>query len=182
MRSTAQCRGARLRAFSTVCDRLSADRLGLSTTRRVFSSRFEGPVRSCNNSSKHNREVPPAPSSSRSNRLAGADRFRALPKSATATIPPKPSRPARHRYVSDSCLRSLIRQTGGITIPHQLHELRPRFTIIEALPYDRPNTTMRRFTLCPTCCANTRTRSTGGSMRSPTHVPSAGPADAVDDR
>jgi len=29
----------------------------------------------------------------------------------------------------------------------------PRFTIIEALPYDRPNTTMRRFTLCPTCRA-----------------------------
>jgi hydrogenase maturation protein HypF len=27
----------------------------------------------------------------------------------------------------------------------------PRFTIIEALPYDRPNTTMRRFTLCPAC-------------------------------
>jgi hydrogenase maturation protein HypF len=27
----------------------------------------------------------------------------------------------------------------------------PRFTIIEALPYDRPNTTMRRFTLCPDC-------------------------------
>ncbi len=27
----------------------------------------------------------------------------------------------------------------------------PRFTIIEALPYDRPNTTMRRFTLCPEC-------------------------------
>ena len=29
----------------------------------------------------------------------------------------------------------------------------PRFTIIEALPYDRPNTTMRRFTLCPDCLA-----------------------------
>ena len=29
----------------------------------------------------------------------------------------------------------------------------PRFTIIEALPYDRPNTTMRRFTLCPDCKA-----------------------------
>ena len=29
----------------------------------------------------------------------------------------------------------------------------PRFTIIEALPYDRPNTTMRRFTLCPMCRA-----------------------------
>jgi hydrogenase maturation protein HypF len=27
----------------------------------------------------------------------------------------------------------------------------PRFTIIEALPYDRPNTSMRRFTLCPEC-------------------------------
>jgi len=27
----------------------------------------------------------------------------------------------------------------------------PRFTIIQALPYDRPNTTMRRFTLCPDC-------------------------------
>lgn len=27
----------------------------------------------------------------------------------------------------------------------------PRLTIIQALPYDRPNTTMRRFTLCPAC-------------------------------
>jgi hydrogenase maturation protein HypF len=27
----------------------------------------------------------------------------------------------------------------------------PRFTIIEALPYDRPNTSMRRFILCPAC-------------------------------
>jgi hydrogenase maturation protein HypF len=27
----------------------------------------------------------------------------------------------------------------------------PRFTIIEALPYDRPNTSMRHFTLCPEC-------------------------------
>src|SRR4029079_6698963 len=29
----------------------------------------------------------------------------------------------------------------------------PRFTIIEALPYDRPNTTMRDFALCPSCRA-----------------------------
>ncbi len=29
----------------------------------------------------------------------------------------------------------------------------PRFTIIQALPYDRPNTTMRRFTMCPACQA-----------------------------
>jgi hydrogenase maturation protein HypF len=27
----------------------------------------------------------------------------------------------------------------------------PRFSIIEALPYDRPNTSMRRFTMCPLC-------------------------------
>ncbi len=29
----------------------------------------------------------------------------------------------------------------------------PRFTIIEALPYDRPNTTMRGFAMCPACRA-----------------------------
>ncbi len=27
----------------------------------------------------------------------------------------------------------------------------PRFTILRALPYDRPNTTMRGFALCPSC-------------------------------
>jgi hydrogenase maturation protein HypF len=27
----------------------------------------------------------------------------------------------------------------------------PRFTIIEALPYDRPHTSMKRFTMCPAC-------------------------------
>ena len=27
----------------------------------------------------------------------------------------------------------------------------PRFSIIQALPYDRPNTTMRRFIMCPAC-------------------------------
>ncbi|MFO7635278.1 MAG: carbamoyltransferase HypF [Caldilinea sp.] len=29
----------------------------------------------------------------------------------------------------------------------------PRFTIVEALPYDRPNTTMHSFALCPACHA-----------------------------
>jgi len=29
----------------------------------------------------------------------------------------------------------------------------PRFTIVEALPYDRPNTTLRGFALCPACQA-----------------------------
>ena len=27
----------------------------------------------------------------------------------------------------------------------------PRFTIIEALPYDRPNTSMKKFAMCPAC-------------------------------
>ncbi len=27
----------------------------------------------------------------------------------------------------------------------------PRYTIIESLPYDRPNTTMKHFTMCPAC-------------------------------
>ena len=29
----------------------------------------------------------------------------------------------------------------------------PRFTIIEAIPYDRPNTSMKRFVMCPACQA-----------------------------
>ncbi len=29
----------------------------------------------------------------------------------------------------------------------------PRYSILEALPYDRPNTTMRRFPMCPACQA-----------------------------
>jgi hydrogenase maturation protein HypF len=28
----------------------------------------------------------------------------------------------------------------------------PRYTIIESLPYDRPNTTMKHFAMCETCC------------------------------
>ncbi len=34
-------------------------------------------------------------------------------------------------------------------------ECGPRFTIMRALPYDRPNTTMADFKLCPLCLADT---------------------------
>jgi hydrogenase maturation protein HypF len=40
----------------------------------------------------------------------------------------------RHRYAFTNCT-----------------DCGPRFTIIEALPYDRPNTTMRRFDMCEPC-------------------------------
>ncbi len=54
--------------------------------------------------------------------------------------------------ICDNCLND---------IQHQIHRLNypltncthcgPRFSIIKALPYDRPNTTMADFSLCPTC-------------------------------
>ena len=36
----------------------------------------------------------------------------------------------------------------------------PRFTIIENVPYDRAQTTMREFEMCEDCLANTKIRST----------------------
>ena len=42
----------------------------------------------------------------------------------------------------------------------------PRFSIVQALPYDRPNTTMSRFPLCPPVMRN-MTIATAASMRSP---------------
>jgi hypothetical protein len=42
----------------------------------------------------------------------------------------------------------------------------PRFSIIQDIPYDRPNTTMAGFTLCPDCRASMKTRATGAFMPS----------------
>ena len=42
----------------------------------------------------------------------------------------------------------------------------PRFTIITALPYDRPNTTMARFVMCEACRREYRTPRTAGSTPS----------------
>lgn len=50
----------------------------------------------------------------------------------------------------------------------------PRFTIIDALPYDRASTSMRDFPMCePAALPNTPTRSTAASTRSRTRASSA---------
>jgi hydrogenase maturation protein HypF len=52
----------------------------------------------------------------------------------------------------------------------------PRFTIIERLPYDRENTTMREFPLCGLCTKNTMTPQTGASTPKPSRIPPADPS------
>ena len=42
----------------------------------------------------------------------------------------------------------------------------PRYTIVVDIPYDRPNTTMRDFVLCPRAARNTRIRRTAAFTRS----------------
>ncbi len=51
----------------------------------------------------------------------------------------------------------------------------PRFSIIEALPYDRPNTTMRRFTMCPACAAEYKDPANRRFPAQPNACPLCGP-------
>ncbi len=51
----------------------------------------------------------------------------------------------------------------------------PRFSIIEALPYDRPNTTMRRFAMCPACRAEYENPLDRRFHAQPNACPSCGP-------
>jgi hydrogenase maturation protein HypF len=51
----------------------------------------------------------------------------------------------------------------------------PRFSIIEALPYDRPNTTMRRFEMCPACRAEYGDPADRRFHAQPTACPECGP-------
>jgi hydrogenase maturation protein HypF len=52
----------------------------------------------------------------------------------------------------------------------------PRFTLIEGLPYDRPNTTMKAFTMCPECQAEYDTPRDRRYHAQPNACPRCGPA------
>ncbi len=51
----------------------------------------------------------------------------------------------------------------------------PRYSIIEALPYDRPNTTMREFTMCPRCRAEYENPDDRRYHAQPNACPDCGP-------
>lgn len=56
--------------------------------------------------------------------------------------------------VCDDCLADLVTDPGRIDYPFiNCTNCGPRFTIIRALPYDRENTTMAPFKMCPRCAA-----------------------------
>ena len=54
--------------------------------------------------------------------------------------------------VCDDCLEDIKQQPNRLAYPlTNCTNCGPRFTIIKALPYDRPNTTMAPFVMCPAC-------------------------------
>jgi len=57
----------------------------------------------------------------------------------------------------------------------------PRFTIIESLPYDRPNTSMKAFTMCPACAAEYADPGNRRFHAQPIACPVCGPRLALED-
>jgi hydrogenase maturation protein HypF len=54
--------------------------------------------------------------------------------------------------VCPDCLEDMKKQEHRLEYPFtNCTNCGPRFSIIQALPYDRPNTTMQQFTMCETC-------------------------------
>lgn len=54
--------------------------------------------------------------------------------------------------VCDDCLRDMKRQLNRLNYPFiNCTHCGPRFTIIKKLPYDRSQTSMQKFNMCPTC-------------------------------
>lgn len=58
----------------------------------------------------------------------------------------------------------------------------PRFSILEALPYDRPNTSMKGFTMCPACAAEYRDPRDRRFHAQPNACPDCGPQLALWDQ
>ena len=85
--------------------------------------------------------------------------------------------PACEREVLDPCDRRFRYPFTNCT------HCGPRFTIIGAIPYDRPNTTMARFTMCPTCRTEYDDPADRRFHAQPNACPACGPRLAlVDDR
>jgi hydrogenase maturation protein HypF len=90
--------------------------------------------------------------SSAETRCEGAREFRILPSdAATGTdvhLPPD-------RFCCDDCLEELQSPSERrFRYPFtNCTQCGPRYTLIESLPYDRPNTSMSGFDLCPQCRA-----------------------------
>ena len=56
----------------------------------------------------------------------------------------------------------------------------PRFTVVESVPYDRPNTSMRDFPLCPACAAEYTSPADRRYHAETTACPACGPRLALD--
>lgn len=75
------------------------------------------------------------------------------------------------------CLRDL-REPGNLRHRYAFTNCThcgPRFTIVQALPYDRPNTTMAGFALCPQCAAEYRDPGERRFHAQPNACPACGP-------
>ncbi|HKI73066.1 MAG TPA: carbamoyltransferase HypF [Pseudomonadales bacterium] len=82
------------------------------------------------------------------------------------------------QFACDDCIDEMNASTGHrYRYPFiNCTQCGPRYTIIRAMPYDRPNTTMRDFPLCPTCGAEYSDPLDRRFHAQPLACPTCGPA------